>query len=68
MTIKITRTTADVIESLPHEEIMKIQKLAEEIRELTAASEFAIQPPSPAHCYLMEKAGWVWDFDRGNYS
>lgn len=65
--VRITRSTNEVLDGLAHETIMQIEDLAAEIRELTATSAFAIQPPSAAHCYLMEQAGWTWDFDKGRY-
>lgn len=64
---KFTRSTDEVVEGMAHETIMQIEALAAEIRELTAACAFAIQPPSAAHCFLMEQLGWVWDFELGRY-
>lgn len=65
---RITRTTAEVYASLPPAERAEIAQVAADLDELRRENPLALLPPSATHVYLMERAGWIWDFQDGRYT
>ena len=65
---RITRTTAEVYASLPPAERAEIAQVAADLDELRRENPLAVLPPSATHVYLMERAGWIWDFQDGRYT
>lgn len=63
----ITRSTAQVLATLSPAQAAQVEALAQEFAEVRADHPAHGFPPSPAHAWLMEQVGRVWDFDAGEY-
>lgn len=63
----ITRTTAQVADSLTPEQRAEVDDIHQILSELRRQNPLTSLPPSAEHCYLMSVAGWEWDFQRKGY-
>lgn len=61
------RSTAEVLSTLTPEQREGVQAVRNDVKEVMRDVTDAILPPSAGHCYLMEQAGWVWNFETGRY-
>ncbi len=61
------RTAAEAATRLPADEQADIVLLDMDLAELRRENPLAKMPASAAQVYLMERSGWVWDFEDGVY-